>query len=127
MSLPLSELLAPNELLAVQRFVERLRERYPARIRQTTLFGSKARGDSREWSDIDILVIVDDEDWRFQHAISDVASDLSLEHDVLIGPRVIGEERWARMEQDESSLYRNIAAEGVPLSPATVPEGETAV
>ena len=124
MSEVLSKLLAPNERQAVEQFVGQLHERYPDRIRQTTLFGSKARGDSRAWSDIDILVIVDDEDWRFQHAISDVASDLSLEYDVLIGPRVIGEERWARMEQDESSLYRNIAAEGIPLSLGTIPEGE---
>ena len=112
MSEPLSQLLAPNELQAVQQFVSQLFERYPDRIRQTTLFGSKARGDSRAWSDIDVLVIVDEQDWRFQHAISNVGSDVSLEYDVLIGPRVIGEDRWERMEQQESALYRNIAAEG---------------
>lgn len=120
MSEPLSELLAPNELAAVQQFVGQLFERFPDRVRQMTLFGSKARGDSRAWSDIDILVIVDDEDWRFQHAISDVASDISLEFDVLIGPRVISEERWARMGQDDFGLYRNIAAEGISLSPVAV-------
>ena len=116
----LPELLAPNELWAVQAFVEQLSERYPSHIRQITLFGSKARGDSRKWSDIDILVIVDNEDWRFQHAISDVASDVSLEFDVLIGPRVIGEERWERMRRDGFGLYRNIAAEGIPLTPLSV-------
>ena len=120
MSESLSQLLAPHELQAVQQFVEQLHERYPGRIRQTMLFGSKARGDSRMWSDIDILVIVDEEDWRFQHAISDVASNISLELDVLIGPRVISEERWECMRRDEYGLYRNIAAEGIPLSPAVV-------
>jgi predicted nucleotidyltransferase len=120
MSESLAELLASNELLAVQRFVEQLNRRFPNRIRQTTLFGSKARGDSRTWSDIDILVIVDDEDWRFQHAISDVASDISLAFDVLIGPRVTSEERCERMERDGSGLYRNIAAEGIPLAPVAV-------
>lgn len=120
MSAPLSELLAPNELHAVEQFVTKLSDRYPNRIRQTTLFGSKARGDSRAWSDIDILVIADNEDWRFQHAIDDVAWDVSLECDVLIGPRVISEERWERMKQRGAGLYRNIATEGIPLTPVSV-------
>ena len=116
MSEMLSELLAPNEVQAVHQFVEQLREQYPERIREAVLFGSKARGDSRAWSDIDVLIIVDSEEWQFKHAISDVGSRVSLEFDVVIGPRVIGEERWARMARNDSGLYRNIAAEGIPLS-----------
>lgn len=81
------------------------------------LFGSKARGDSEPWSDIDILIIVDDEDWRFQHAISTLAARVSLEYDVLIGPRVIGQERWERMKRYGFGLYQNVIAEGIPLSP----------
>jgi len=121
MSELLSELLAANELQAIQEFVERLFSRYPDRVCQTVLFGSKARGDSRDWSDIDVLIIVDNEEWQFKHAISDLAADISLEFDVLIGPRVISEERWERMGRDDFSLYRNIAADGIPLLPVAVP------
>ena len=121
MSEPLSRLLAPHELQAIHHFLARLYQRYPDRIYQTTLFGSKARGDSHLDSDIDILVVVDSEDWRFLHAISALAADVSLECDVLIGPRVIGLERWERMGQDDFGLYRNIAAEGIPLTPVVVP------
>ena len=83
---------------------------------QTILFGSKARGDSRSWSGIDILTVVDRDDWRLSHAISNLAADVSLEYDVLIGPRVIGQERWERMKERRFSLYQNIAAEGIPLA-----------
>jgi predicted nucleotidyltransferase len=120
MSESLSELLAPNELQAVERFVGQLFESYPDRVRRTILFGSKARGDSSIWSDIDILVIVDDEEWQFKHAISSLGADISLEFDVLIGPRVISEERWERMGREDFGLYRNIAAEGIPLTPVSV-------
>ena len=119
MSKPLSLLLTPNEEQAVKSFVERLFERYFERIRQAVLFGSKARGDSGTWSDIDVLIVVDDDDWRFQHAISNIASNVSLEYDVLIGPRVIGQARWERMRQDRFGLYRNVAAEGIPLAPVS--------
>jgi predicted nucleotidyltransferase len=85
-------------------------------VQQTILFGSKARGDSRPWSDIDILIVVDREDWRLSHAISDLAADVSLEFNVLIGPRVVGRERWERMKQRSFGLYANVTTEGIPLT-----------
>lgn len=112
-------LLSPIERKAVASFVDLLYQRYPKHVLQTALFGSKARGDSRPWSDIDILIIVNSEDWRLQHAISTLAARVSLEFDVLIGPRVIGQERWERMKQDRFYLYQYVLAEGIPLTPAS--------
>lgn len=80
-------------------FLDLLQRHYPERVLKTMLFGSKARGDSRQWSDIDILIVVDQDDWRLSHAISNLAADISLKYDVLIGPRVIGEKRWERMKK----------------------------
>jgi predicted nucleotidyltransferase len=111
--------LSEKEGQAVRVFVHRLHERFPGEILQTTLFGSKARGDSGPWSDIDILVIVREESWSLRGEISTLAARVSLEFDVLIGPRVIGLERWEGMERDGFSLYRNISAEGIPLAPTS--------
>jgi hypothetical protein len=61
-------------------------------------------------------VIFKSDDWHLSHAISTLAADVSLEYDVLIGPRVIGQERWERMKQHHFSLYQNVAAEGIPLT-----------
>jgi predicted nucleotidyltransferase len=112
----LTERLTPHELEAVNAFVTRLRKQYHDRISQAVLFGSKARGDSLPDSDLDILVIADSDEWRFQHAISDVASDVSLEYGILIGPRVIGQDRWDEMARDRFSLYENVVREGIPLT-----------
>ncbi len=113
--------LQPNEQEAVSEFLDLLQRHHPERVLQTVLFGSKARGDSSHESDIDILIIVDHDDWRFSHTISNLAADVSLKYDVLIGPRVIGQERWERMKEHRFSLYRNIVAEGIPLSPVPPP------
>ena len=121
MKMPLSSLLQPNECQAVTRFLDLLQQHYSERVLQTVLFGSKARGDSRPLSDIDILIVIDQDDWRFSHAISTLAADVSLEYDVLIGPRVIGQERWERMKKQRFSLYRNVIAEGIPLPPVQAP------
>lgn len=108
--------LTAREHQAITAFLDRLRERLPGQIVRTTLFGSKAREDSRPWSDIDILIIVKEESWPLRGEISILAADVSLEYDVLIGPRVIGQERWERMKERRFSLYQNIAAEGIPLA-----------
>ena len=107
--------LQHNEKQALTRFVDLLQQQLGGRVQQVVLFGSKARGDSRAWSDIDVLIVVDREDWRLSHAISDLAADVSLECDVLLGPRVIGQERWERMKQRGFGLYQNVAAEGIPV------------
>ena len=107
--------LSANERQTINDAVYMLKKRFS--IQEIILFGSKARGDSGPWSDIDILVIVREESWPFRGEISTLAARVSLEYDVLIGPRVIGLERWEGMERDGFSLYRNISAEGIPLTP----------
>lgn len=111
--------LTAEERQAINAFVDRLYEQFPGEIVQVSLFGSKARGDSDLWSDIDILTVVKEESWALRGEISTLAARVSLEYDVLIGPRVIGKERWGRMKRDGFSLYQNIVAEGVSLIPTS--------
>lgn len=112
MSNSLDHLLTRQERQAVDDFVEALHRQYPDRVQDVILFGSKARGDSHPDSDIDILILVDDDDWRFSHAISRLAARISLNYDVLLGPRVIRQARWRR-----SLLYPTVSSEGIPLTP----------
>jgi len=111
--------LTTEEHQAINAFVDRLYEQFPGEIVQVSLFGSKARGDSGPWSDIDILTVVKEESWALRGEISTLAARVSLECDVLIGPRVIGKERWERMKRDGFSLYQNIVAEGICLIPTS--------
>jgi predicted nucleotidyltransferase len=109
--------LEAKEQQAIQSFVDQLRQRFAGEFLQAVLFGSKARGDSGPWSDIDILTLVQDESWPLRREISALAARISLDYDVLLGPRVIDQERWDRMRQDLFRLYQNITVEGIPLSP----------
>ena len=93
------EHLTTNERKAVEAFVQSVQEHLAGEILEATLFGSKARGDSAPWSDIDILITVREENWTLRAEVSTLAADISLEYDVLIGPRVIGQARWERMKR----------------------------
>jgi len=107
--------LTAQEKASIQAFLQRLHRTYGDVIQQTILFGSKARGDSEPESDIDILIIVANESWALRDDISRIAAQESLAHNVLFGPRVIGQERWRRMARDRFNLYENISREGVRL------------
>lgn len=110
--------LTAKERRAIDAYLGRLRERFPGEILQAILFGSKARGESGPWSDIDILTIVKEESWPLREEINTLAARVSLEYDVLLGPRVIGQERWLHMERDQFGLYWNVTTEGILLEPA---------
>jgi uncharacterized protein len=64
---------------ALDEFVKRASEAYGDRIHGITLFGSVARGTERPDSDIDLLVVVDEEDFRLRRELIGMAFDMLLE------------------------------------------------
>ncbi len=109
--------LAPGVHEAVEEYLARLRDRFPGRILSVTLFGSKARGDADPESDIDLLLVVDAENRQFRSELWRMASDLSLDHNLVISVRVFAKERCAETRRLRLPLYRAVAAEGIMLSP----------
>jgi len=114
--LPTRALLTPAEELAVRSFVHRLQAALGDVVRQIILYGSKARGDSEPASDIDILIVVEVEDWPLFDEISLIASRVSLEHNVLLSARAVGEARWEQMRRERFTLYQNVLRDGISLS-----------
>jgi predicted nucleotidyltransferase len=108
--------LLPNEQRAITEYVAQIRDRFPGRIVSVTLFGSKARGDGDAESDIDLLVLVDVEDNDLRDELWQIASDISLGHDLVLSARVFAKSRWIDIRQPHLPLYRAVSAEGIPLA-----------
>ena len=108
--------LTDNERTALNAFVIALFERYGNDILSVQLFGSKARGDFDVDSDLDVLVLATHDDWRFRQAISFLAADISLDHDLVLAPKVVSHARWEFLNREGFSIAHNVRKEGVLLT-----------
>ena len=106
--------LSKNERLALDRFAKKVKQALGDSLKQMVLFGSRARGDDEPDSDLDILVIVEQETWEVRDAVSLAASRVSLAEGILVSPKVIGQARWEDMHV--FSLRQNVQREGLKLS-----------
>ena len=70
----------------ITRFRAALADLYGARLERVVLFGSRARGDSREDSDYDIAVFLYDRNAQFDDAgrIADIGTNILLETGAVI-------------------------------------------
>jgi len=91
-----------------------LEQIYGARLRGVYLFGSYARGEANEDSDVDIAVVLDEVPSRFAEIerTGELASDLTLEHGMLVMFHFVPE---ADLAEGRRAVHRAIKREGVPV------------
>ena len=85
-------------------------------LRDAYLYGSYARGDYHEESDIDILLTVDLEQpelSKYRNKIAEITSDLSLKHDITVSVTV---KPLAQFQKYANVLpfYKHVIKEGIP-------------
>ncbi len=87
---------------------------YGEDVFEIVLYGSYARGNYTEESDIDIVAVVHGSRIELQEklkAVWDVSAELGLENDVIVSPTVIPYDEFMKYKQS-LPYYRNIAEEG---------------
>lgn len=90
---------------------------YGETLVRVILYGSYARGDFSEDSDVDIVALVRGNREKLQEQLKIVWNqtyDLGLDYDVVLSPAVIPYEEFERY-QEELPYYRNISTEGVNI------------
>ena len=103
--------------LAVSQFSRELKRMLGERLVRVVLYGSYARGDYDNQSDIDIAAIVKGSRLDLQNklkAVWDISADIGLENDVVVSPTVIPYDEFEEYKE-KLPYYRNIAREGMQI------------
>lgn len=103
------------ERTELRRFCDRVREGLGGRSVQVTLFGSKARGDDRSDSDLDVLVLVPRDDLQARKRVCSLAMDALLDAGVLISPKIISRRRFRQMKSEGSPFARSVVQDGIKI------------
>jgi predicted nucleotidyltransferase len=94
---------------------ERLIEVFNNRLKKVILFGSYAKGNNDNESDIDIMLLVDEKDLKkYDDVILDLTVDLSIKYAIL--PSIFLENPENFLEyKNYRPLFRDIYEEGIEL------------
>lgn len=98
----------------LKRFKQELVRIYGEQLDAVYLFGSYARGDNQEGSDLDVLVVLNDFQRRAAELkrVSTLIGELSLDYEITVSPLFMRESEW---ETDRYPLLRNVKKEGVAV------------
>jgi predicted nucleotidyltransferase len=109
--------LSPAVAAALAELKGALRARFAERLREVVLFGSHARGEAHEESDVDVLVVIDALTETEKVAVFDLAYDVDRVQPEWLGinPFVRSTDDAAEMRARERLLFRDIDREGIPL------------
>lgn len=85
---------------------------YGDKLKAVYLYGSYARGDYRQGSDVDVMILLSDYKsyWEELERSTELASDVSLEYDVTVSRLIMKEIQW---KQSDMPVLRNIRKDGV--------------
>ena len=105
--------LAENEERALKKLRQELLAKIP--IIDIRLYGSKARGEGRPDSDLDVMIEIPAYDRKMIATIGDIIYRINLEHDVFISALVFGKDELEEGPMSEAPIHKVIQSEGIPL------------
>ena len=99
----------------MQQLIQASRSVFGAYIKEIILFGSYARGEEGDDSDIDVMVLLDmprEQIPMQRRKAAQIAGDLLDEHGVVVSPLLESKEFFER-NRDQLPFYKNVDREGI--------------
>lgn len=103
---------------SIREFLDIVNNILGERAKKVILFGSYARGDFNESSDIDIMILTDlsdDDIVKYRDRILDLTYDIELKNNVILSPLIKNIDKF-NYWIEALPFYMNVKKEGVILS-----------
>jgi predicted nucleotidyltransferase len=107
--------LNSQEQIALKAFTGVLSDRLADNYLYSCLFGSKARGDARENSDLDVAVVLKHSDYQTKCVVIDLAYEELLKTDIEISPLVFSLDDYERQRKEGFPIIIEIERDMVRL------------
>lgn len=102
-----------KDLRVTEKFKQMVSQK--VKVLELRVFGSRARGDATEESDLDVFIVVDSLDRSIEKYISECAWEVGFHEDVLIMPVTVSIETVKHSPLSESLFIKNVYREGVAV------------
>ena len=104
--------------IMLDEFVEQCTRHFKGHVKKIILFGSYARGDYRDYSDLDVMILVDYTDREIvnlRSELSDLSFDIGDRNDLIILSPIMQNVSHFNQWMGRYPFYDNIKDEGVVL------------
>lgn len=98
---------------ALKEFVSNVKTRYGDKIERIILFGSYARKDHRNESDIDVLVIWNGDEVMGWNSLEREAVEMLFKYGFVISLKIISPSEHSAMKELNLPFMKNVSEEGV--------------
>jgi predicted nucleotidyltransferase len=100
----------------LENYLQSLARQFPGLVEQIFVFGSKARETAKVDSDLDLLVVIRESDWRLKDLVTEPGYELALGTDVVPSIMVCTKEEWEQYRRDEAPFWQTVKRDGVVVA-----------
>jgi predicted nucleotidyltransferase len=107
--------LHPEERAWLDKYREALKREHADSVRRLVVYGSKARGDAHEDSDLDVLLIVRNEAGSLKRTLRRIGYDLSAASYAVPSILAYTQEEWERYGNLGSAFHEAVERDAVAV------------
>lgn len=98
-----------------ETYQKSLDESYPGLVERVILFGSKARGDFHPDSDLDLVLIIRDGDWKLKKEVRYLGYDPAMKYGVLPSIIVYTHQEFQERKDKGAAFIEVLEDEGITV------------
>jgi predicted nucleotidyltransferase len=105
--------LSINEQSWLAAYRQELARQFAGLIQKIMVFGSKARNQSTKDSDLDLLILIRDGDWRVKDAVAQPGYLLALDWEVVPSILIYTSAEWEQRRRHQAPFWQMVNRDGV--------------